>query len=364
VPLAAPQTDPVRFRFEPADDVRMTDNTYPSSGQVSHITSPRDTFLTAAEVAARYRWGRTKMSQMRVSPGFPTPLHRLLSPRHPSCVGRPMLGDGVEPSPVGPSRTVRSRVAPTQVVPAPRAATSGDAPAAACQQAARPPARSPGGRAVSAPLLVGKPRAHGGGQRSWRAKLYAPDDDTRQWVVKFKWNEKGQWSGRLEMRMTSRKQRRSSPRRRSTSTAPATLPLRAADAAKRTVAALGDVYIDDSRSRGRAVRTIEGRESRLRRHICPTIGDVPVPEWRLAHFRAVIDRARETIHSAAGSPGRALDAVGHAETGVAARLAPSLDRSARRARTAPSKQSARLTEIHSASQTTPASPGRRDDTCC
>jgi hypothetical protein len=113
MPFAALRTNPVRLEFDPADDVRMTDNTYPHSGQVSHTAAPRDTFLTAAEVAARYRWGRTKMAKMRVSPGFPVSLH--------GSFRLDTLLDWEE-------RVLAGGVDPSRVVPAPRAAASADGP--------------------------------------------------------------------------------------------------------------------------------------------------------------------------------------------------------------------------------------------
>lgn len=78
------------------------------------------------------------------------------------------------------------------------------------------------------------------------------------------------------------------------------VPASATIRATRTIAALGAEYIEDSRQRGKASRTIQGRESRLNAHIIPTIGGIPVSKWRVEHSRKVMERASTTIHSASG----------------------------------------------------------------
>ena len=77
-------------------------------------------------------------------------------------------------------------------------------------------------------------------------------------------------------------------------------PTSAQEGATQTIAALGAKYVEDSVVRGKAVRTIEGRESRLNAHILPTIGEVPVAKWRIEHSRKVMEKASKTLHSARG----------------------------------------------------------------
>lgn len=70
--------------------------------------------------------------------------------------------------------------------------------------------------------------------------------------------------------------------------------------ATRTVDALAAEYIADSKRRGKAPRTIQGRESRVNAHVLPAIGHVPVAKWRVEHSQQVMDRASRTVHSARG----------------------------------------------------------------
>jgi hypothetical protein len=77
-------------------------------------------------------------------------------------------------------------------------------------------------------------------------------------------------------------------------------PARADVRASRTIKALGESYLDDSRQRGKAPRTLQGRESRLNAHVYPTIGDVPVAKWRVEHSRKVMEKGSKTIFSMSG----------------------------------------------------------------
>lgn len=75
--------------------------------------------------------------------------------------------------------------------------------------------------------------------------------------------------------------------------APASAKVRAT----RTIEALAAEYTADKR-RGKAPRTIQGRESRVNAHVLPAIGHVPVAKWRVEHSQQVMDRASKTVHSA------------------------------------------------------------------
>ena len=52
----------------------------------------------------------------------------------------------------------------------------------------------------------------------------------------------------------------------------------------------------------KALRTIEQRENRLRVHIDPVWGDLPVATWRLAHSRRVIEGAKARGLKSVGRP--------------------------------------------------------------
>ncbi len=148
--------------------------------------------------------------------------------------------------------------------------------------------------------LVGKERTLGGGQRSWRAALYAPSNSRPYWWVKFRELQDGKWV------MTTRNAADETEGRKKLAEAEAYLdgaghaPVRSDEAAQRTMSALGVEYIAESRRQNKEPRTVEGRESKLRAHIQPTIGDIPAADWRLKHTEAVFAHARKTVRSHAG----------------------------------------------------------------
>lgn len=76
-------------------------------------------------------------------------------------------------------------------------------------------------------------------------------------------------------------------------------PTSAGVKATQTVAALGAKHLEDSQERGKAVRIIQGRESRLSAPTIPMIGDVPVSKWRIEHSRKVMAKASKTLDSPA-----------------------------------------------------------------
>jgi hypothetical protein len=65
--------------------------------------------------------------------------------------------------------------------------------------------------------------------------------------------------------------------------------------AARTIGMLGEEYLNDSIERGKQPRTMEQRRSRLKAHILPTIGDVPVTKWRVEHRRRVTKKGAKTL---------------------------------------------------------------------
>lgn len=150
-------------------------------------------------------------------------------------------------------------------------------------------------------IMHGKQRTYGGGQRGWRAVLYAPTGRYTSYRVMFKaQNEAGDWTwqtraatteaeGRVLFRQVERALDVVEP-------APATQQLQR----QRTIRALGEEYLADSRARGKEARTLEQRESRLNAHILPTIGDLQVVKWRLEHSRTVMEKAAVTVRSPRG----------------------------------------------------------------
>lgn len=149
-------------------------------------------------------------------------------------------------------------------------------------------------------LAVGKPRTIGGGSRSWRTTLYAPGERYRLYRVTFKEETADGWL------WTARTAPRESDARalfrdvEKALDAMGSAPARAAIQRTRTGQALGELYLDDSRARQKAARTLEQRESRLRRHINPVIGELPVTQWRVVHSRKVLEGAQQRGVKSAG----------------------------------------------------------------
>lgn len=150
-------------------------------------------------------------------------------------------------------------------------------------------------------LVHGKARRLGGGQRSWRAHLDAPSDKYRSYRVRFKeQTETGEWKWTTRNAETEDEARALLAQVEAALDAHTPVPARAKETAVRTVAALGDLYLQDSRKRNLAVRTVENRESRLRAHIKPAVGDLPVAQWRVEHTEEVLAAATATVHSPSG----------------------------------------------------------------
>ena len=142
-------------------------------------------------------------------------------------------------------------------------------------------------------LATGRPRDLDGGLRPWRAALYAPGGRYRLYRVTFKEETADGWSWTSRTAPTEDEARRIFAGVERALDARTTAPARARVQRERTVGALADLYLEDSRARGKAARTIEQRESRLRVHIRPVLGDVPVTQWRVTHSRQVIAGAQE-----------------------------------------------------------------------
>lgn len=141
-------------------------------------------------------------------------------------------------------------------------------------------------------LATGRPRTHGGALRPWRPALYAPSGRYRLYRVTFKEETPDGWVWTSRTAPTEDEARRIFTAVERALDARATGPARARVQRERTGDALADLYLADSRARGKAARTVEQRESRLKVHIRPVLGDLPVSRWRVEHSRRVIAEAQ------------------------------------------------------------------------
>ena len=140
-------------------------------------------------------------------------------------------------------------------------------------------------------IAIGKAR-DSGGQRSWRAALYAPAGRYSLYRVTFKEQTDEGWTWTARTAPTEAEARRIFSQVEKALDAMVATPVRASVQRGRTGKALAEAYLEDSRAQAKAVRTIEQRENRLRVHVDPVLGDVPVAQWRLSHSRKVIEGAK------------------------------------------------------------------------
>src|SRR4051812_48252352 len=157
-------------------------------------------------------------------------------------------------------------------------------------------------RKKSTLLAQGKERRLDGTGWPWRVRLYAPPPGGTSYQVIFKApaGDGEPWRRVLRRANNEAEARKIFAQAEAALDTQQSPPASAAVRAIRTIEALGARYIEDSQQRGKAPRTIQGRESRLNAHIIPTIGDVPVAKWRVEHSRRVMEKASTTIHSARG----------------------------------------------------------------
>ena len=164
----------------------------------------------------------------------------------------------------------------------------------------------------SSPVLTGQPRLLGDGQRPWRATLYAPAGRYRMHRVVFKEVDGDEWTWTARTAPSEAEARAIFHQVERALDAMSTPPARASVQRARTGNALAEAYLADSRTQGKAVRTIEQRENRLRRHVLPVLGELPVAQWRVVHSRGVIADARTRgvrsarIHRVSKSRGRVV----------------------------------------------------------
>lgn len=286
--LVGPSTSIRRRATAPPDLLRtVTAVTYEEQAQ-AHQNDPRHTFLTSQEVLDRYRWKRTKGYEMLRSPGFPRPvanryrLDSLLAWEDALLAGTTSPQSSATQHRTEPVRTPRAAIEP---LPFP----------------AKPTKPRNGVLVTDNILATGTDRSLGGGQRPWATKLYAPSTGRGAHRVRFKepdeagiwdWSDRGAATEAAARTLFAQVETALDSRR--------AVPVKAREAAGRTLETLGKLYLAESRKDGKAVRTIEGRESKMRAHINPVAGAVPVSRWDLQLTRDIINQATATVHSAAG----------------------------------------------------------------
>lgn len=157
-------------------------------------------------------------------------------------------------------------------------------------------------RRKSTLLAQGKERRLDGTGWPWRVRLYAPPPGGTSYQIKFKApaGEGEPWKPVLRRANTEAEARKIFAQAEEALDHEQAAPASAKVRATRTIEALAAEYIADSKRRGKAPRTIQGRESRVNAHVLPAIGHVPVAKWRVEHSQQVLDRASKTVHSARG----------------------------------------------------------------
>lgn len=157
-------------------------------------------------------------------------------------------------------------------------------------------------RRKAALLAQGKPRTLGGSTRSWRVRLYAPAPGGKKYQVMFRApaGEGEPWKRVLRRANSEAEARKIFEQAEAALDTAKEAPARADVRAARTIRMLGEEYIKDSVERGKQPRTMEQRVSKLKAHILPTVGDVPVAKWRIEHSRKVMEKGSKTIFSARG----------------------------------------------------------------
>ncbi len=151
-------------------------------------------------------------------------------------------------------------------------------------------------------LAQGKPRTLGGSTRPWRVRLYAPAPGGTKFQVMFRApaGEGEPWKRVLRRANSEAEARKIFEQAEAALDTERDAPARADVRAARTIRMLGEACIKDSVERGKQPRTMEQRESRLKAHILPSIGDVPVAKWRVEHSRKVMEKGSKTIFSTHG----------------------------------------------------------------
>lgn len=107
-------------------------------------------------------------------------------------------------------------------------------------------------------LLIGKPRTLGGGKRVWRSTLYAPGSGYKLYRVTFKEeSDAGTWEWTSRTASKEDEARELFARVEAALDAQQAAPARQRVQARRDGNALADAYLEDSRERNKAARTVE-----------------------------------------------------------------------------------------------------------
>lgn len=152
-------------------------------------------------------------------------------------------------------------------------------------------------------LAQGKPRTLGGSTRPWRPRLYAPENRGTKYQVMFREpiGEGETWKRVLRRANSEAEARKIFERAEAALDTEKETPVGAdVRAARRGPSACSARRTSRTASSAASSRTMEQRESRLRAHILPTIGDVPVTRWRVEHSRKVMEKGATTVFSARG----------------------------------------------------------------
>jgi hypothetical protein len=151
-------------------------------------------------------------------------------------------------------------------------------------------------------LAQGKPRTLGGSKRAWRVRLYAPQPGGTKYQVMFRAPaaEGEPWKRVLRRANSEAEARKIFTQAEAALDTEQATPASADVRASRTIRMLGEEYLEDSIERGKQPRTMEQRESRLKAHILPTIGDVQVTKWRVEDSRRVMEKGSKTRFSQRG----------------------------------------------------------------
>lgn len=157
-------------------------------------------------------------------------------------------------------------------------------------------------RGKSTLLAQGKERRTAGSRWPWRVRLYgpAPGGNGYQVIFKAPVGEGEPWKRVLRRASTEEEARKIFAQAEAALDMEQETPVAADVRAARTIRMLGEEFLKDSTERGKSPRTMEQRESRLRAHILPTVGDVPVTKWRVEHSRKVMEKGSKTIFSTRG----------------------------------------------------------------
>lgn len=118
-------------------------------------------------------------------------------------------------------------------------------------------------------LAQGKPRTLGGGTRTWRVRLYAPDAGGTKYQVMFRApaGDGEPWKRVLRRANSEAEARKIFEQPEAALATERNAPARAGVRASRAIRMLGEEHLKDSIERGKQPRTMEQSESQLNAHM-------------------------------------------------------------------------------------------------